>query len=621
MASDDISPVQRRLAAILAGDVVGFSRLMGSDEAGTLQKVRTLRHGIVEPVLARFGGRLFKWMGDGFLAEFQSPVVAVEAALAIQAEISTSGSDLALRIGINLGDVIAESDGDVYGDGVNIAARLEGLCEPGAVLLSGKVYDEVRTKLALNAVDLGARSLKNISAPVRLVSIVPGSSYPSGRARLQHLLKRRWRALVACALLASGLGAAVVGHALPWHWRAAETSSPSLGVLPVVAASRELDHAAADLTERISSKLGRDRALRVIALNPPVGQSADAAGRDTKSGYVLAGTLREGDGGPRLSLRLLETGAGGQVWADVSPASTAGEEPDKIATWAASAIAGWTGAIALAEFQRSQGLAPEDLSPYQCTVQAYQSTINQTSDLSARRARSCLEALLARNANQAELWAMLSQILALQRWWGTGLEGKTTVAERASLVPKAMLAASKAVELSPDDPVGHFALTRAYNLACLGGQVRAEALRTVALSGNDPTIKGAMGNALAYTGSWDLGIPMIEEAARVLGPKTPRWWWWAIAKDHWRKGEYDAAVDAFLQSYNEQNWISHLQMAYALPPTGRVAEAKAHVEKLRRLYPEITIKAADEYYGMFCLDDGFRHKMGEQLRIAGLPEQ
>jgi TolB-like protein len=609
----------------MAADIVGFSRLMESDENAALAQVKRLRQDNVEPVLKTFGGRIFKWMGDGFLAEFQSPVMAVEAALAIQASLVRTGSALKLRIGINLGDVIAESDGDLYGDGVNIAARLEQICEPGAVFLSGNVYDEVRNRLKLKAADLGTRSLKNIQRPVRVFSVA-GISPEDVRSGLGLVARRRPRVIASAVAFLVVLAAASVilfGGLLLRRAQPVDAGAPSLAVFPVVAASEDLKHLAEEFTDQLSDKLGRDRALKVIAL-PELADSSRSAvelGRSAGATYVLTGALR-GEG-PRLSLRLAETLAGGQVWADSYVARSSRESPEEAAKWAASAITGWTGAIALSEFQRSQDVAPEDLHSYQCTVQAYQSTINQTSDAFAKRSRICLESLLARNPNQAELWAMLSQVLALQRWWGTGLDGagKTTVWERASLVPKAMLAANRAVELSPDDPVGHFALTRAYNLACLADQVRVEALRTVALNGNDPTIRGAMGNALAYTGSWDIGIPMIEDASRVLGPKTPKWWWWAVAKDHWRKGEYDRAVNAFLQAYNEQNWISHLQMAYALVPAGRLDEAKAHVLKLIALYPTMTIKVADAYYEMFCLDETFRRKMAAQLKLAGLPEE
>jgi class 3 adenylate cyclase len=179
----------RRLAAILAADVVGYSKLVGEDEGGTLAALREIRKGIVNPVLAEHGGRIFKLIGDGMLAEFPSAVQALRAAIGIQEAMQqrnagpSSGRPIQVRIGVHQGDVVVEG-ADLLGDGVNIAARLEALAEPGSICISGRVHEDATGKLALEAQDMGEQSLKNIARPVRAYSIAVGR--PSQRSTVKR---------------------------------------------------------------------------------------------------------------------------------------------------------------------------------------------------------------------------------------------------------------------------------------------------------------------------------------------------------------------------------------------------------------------------------------------------
>ena len=168
--------VERRLAAILAADVVGFSALMERDEEGTYARVGRLRREVIEPRLSDHQGRLIKTTGDGFLAEFASPIAALRCALAIQGSSSNAPDALRLRIGLNLGDVIIEEGGDVYGEGVNVAARLEALADPGGILISGKIHSEVEGKVEAAFEDRGEQQVKNITRPVRIYAVRPSGS-------------------------------------------------------------------------------------------------------------------------------------------------------------------------------------------------------------------------------------------------------------------------------------------------------------------------------------------------------------------------------------------------------------------------------------------------------------
>ncbi len=211
--------VERRLAAILAADVVGYSRLMERDEAGTFARLKTLRHELVEPILARHGGRFVDLKGDGAIVEFQSAVEAVEAAVAIQQAMAAwdagvpESQRISYRIGINLGDVIVDGD-SIYGDGVNIAARIESLCEPGGVWLARNVRNQVRGKLALDFVPTGRHQVKNISEPVETFRITIGGARSAlGASRLASLGRRLGQSL----LPAAGAMAAIVFSAGIWQ--------------------------------------------------------------------------------------------------------------------------------------------------------------------------------------------------------------------------------------------------------------------------------------------------------------------------------------------------------------------------------------------------------------------
>jgi adenylate cyclase len=151
--------------------------------------------------------------------------------------------------------------------------------------------------------------------------------------------------------------------------------------------------------------------------------------------------------------------------------------------------------------------------------------------------------------------------------------------------------------------------------------MRVEAERVMAINPNDVVLLGTMGNSLAYAGLWDLGVPLAEKALSLAGPGAPRWWWWATAKDHYRKGEYEQALEYFRRAYVAQNWLDHLHLAHTLPYVGKIEEARAEIPILLKLKPTMSVQEADRYYAMWCFDKDFRDKMAEALRLAGLREQ
>lgn len=195
-----------------------------------------------------------------------------------------------------------------------------------------------------------------------------------------------------------------------------------------------------------------------------------------------------------------------------------------------------------------------------------------------------------------------------------------SVEKRFYLAGKAQSAANHAVELAPNDAFVRALAARAAWMACQRDQVRIETLRAIALNPNDPQTLGPLGTLMAASGFWDEGAALAEKGIALTAPSTPRWWWWAIAKRHWLRGEYQPALDAFRQSFVEQLWLSHLQMAYVLPLIEQTDEARAHVAALLKMQPGFTIREADAYYRMWCFEPAFRDKMREALKQAGLPQ-
>jgi tetratricopeptide (TPR) repeat protein len=263
------------------------------------------------------------------------------------------------------------------------------------------------------------------------------------------------------------------------------------------------------------------------------------------------------------------------------------------------------------------------LTPYECIVQG---VIGTSTDITVpepvARARGCLERLTREEAGNAAAWAALVLVFNAQRNWGFALppDEAKSVEKRFYLAANAQDAANRAVELAPNDAFVRALAARAAWMACRRDQVRIEPLRAIALNPNDPQTLGPLGTLMAASGFWDEGASLAEKGIALTAPSTPRWWWWAIAKRHWFRSEYQPALDAFRQSFVEQLWLSHLQMAYMLPFIGQTDEAKAHVAALLKMQPGFTIHEADAYYRMWCFEPAFRDKMRDALKTAGLPQ-
>ena len=323
----------RRLAAILAADVVGYSRLMAADEAGTHARLKALQTDIIGPLVAELHGRIVKLMGDGALVEFPSVVEAVQCAVEVQRGVAEHQGKLpedqriAFRIGVNLGDVIIEGD-DIHGDGVNVAARLEALADPGGILISRTVRDHVQDKLPYRFEDLGEQRVKNIPRPVHVFRVVADGATPVSRRRTR-LVDSRWLwAVAALVLLLLGAGAA-------WHWLRPSDTSPAVGeaaqqtaldkyriaVLPFVnmSADAENEYFSDGMTEELISKLSRLHDLTVIARTSimqykETGKSIAEIGRELQVGTILEGSVRKAGDRLRITAQLVDVASQGHLW-------------------------------------------------------------------------------------------------------------------------------------------------------------------------------------------------------------------------------------------------------------------------------------------------------------------
>ena len=319
--------VERRLAAILAADVVGYSSLVERDEDRTLARLKAHRQELVEPLVAEYQGRVVKLTGDGALCEFASVVDAVRCAVLIQQAMAERERDapeeerIRFRIGVNLGDVVHEADGDLYGDGVNIAARLEQLCEPGGVLVSGTAYDHLDGKLDLPLEFAGQQRVKNIERLVRAYRVrLDGAAIRFGSRRVRRLGRRA----VATAL---GLFLLVAAGAGGWWWRQAGEPAgpplpdePSVAVLPFdnLTGDERLGRLADGVVEDVITDLSRFKDISVVARNSTFAYRGEAAdvrrvGSELGARYVLAGSVQSGGDRLRVTAQLVDTKTGTHV--------------------------------------------------------------------------------------------------------------------------------------------------------------------------------------------------------------------------------------------------------------------------------------------------------------------
>ena len=494
---------ERRLAAILVADVVGYSRLMGQDESGTLRRIKAARRDVVDPNIRACRGRVVKTTGDGILIEFPSAVEAVRCAVAVQRTMAERNAELApdkrieFRVGVHQGDIVVD-DQDIFGDGVNVAARLETLSEGGGVCISGRVHEDLAGRLELPFDDQGEQQVKNIARPVRVYALgreaiaslsaprfedgprptgVPGRHglAPSTWLRTKSM---RWAGALFLALAVTGIFAWQIKERRGASGPAAADLSgeartqprgPALAVLPFdnLSGDPSQDFFSDGISEELITVLSNFDDLRVLARNTTFVYKKKAIdiqelGRQLKAQYVVEGSFRRVADQISITAQLIDAHTGTHLWAQTyeRPVASTGllAIQDDVAQRIGTAVGDTrAGAVAKAEFERTGNQPATELSSYECVALA-----NQAANIAARvrPARTCLEATVKRDPKYAEAWAGLARILAVQRWWGTGLASPDAddIDKRAYLVPAIIEAGNRAVELRQraHRPTGHF---------------------------------------------------------------------------------------------------------------------------------------------------------------------
>jgi TolB-like protein/class 3 adenylate cyclase len=556
----------RRLAAILAADVAGYSRLMGADEEGTHERLKALRRELVDPKIAEHHGRIVKTTGDGVLVEFASVVDAVRCAVEVQQAMPErntgvgADSRIELRIGINLGDVIVEGN-DLYGDGVNIAARVEALADPGGVFVSNTVHDQVRDRLPFAFEDLGEQQVKNITRPVRVYRVGPRPSRPPAGETLA---------------VQPGTPPALT---LP--------DKPSIAVLPFanMSGDPEQEYFADGMVEEIITALSRIRWLFVIARNSTFTYKGQAigvkqVGRELGVRYVLEGSVRKAGGRVRITAQLIDALTGTHLWADRFDGSLEDvfDLQDKVAVSVAGVI---EPALQAAETVRSANRSTSDLTAYDLYLRAFSMVLSST-----RQAYEGLH-LMERAIERDPLYGPVLAWAAVC-CYRLCHDGLTTDPEADAR--RGADFARRALQVAGDDAA--ILANAATALAYFGEDIGA-AIATVdrPLALNPSFARGwyISGILRAWAGEPDLAIEHYEAALRLSPRGRIGWVVAGIGIAHFLSRRFDRAIPKLLfgiqQDPEHPAAYRHLAGCYA--HIGRLDEAREIIERLRTIIPRL----------------------------------
>ena len=582
--------MNRRLAAILVADVVGYSRLMEADETGTHAILKERRQTILEPILRGNGGRIVKFMGDGVLVEFPSAVSSVRAALELQGRFADSNEALPpdhrilLRVGINLGDVIGEGS-DVYGDGVNIAARLEEMAEPGGISITGIVHESLGNQMEATFTDTGVHRVKNISRPIRVWSWTPPGAGTIGQKPKESL-------------------------ALP--------DKPSIAVLPFnnMSGDPEQEYLADGVVESITAVLSRIRAFFVIARNSAFAykgrpMNVRDIGRELGVAYVLEGSVQRVGSRVRITVQLIETAGGAHLWADRYDGALDDifDLQDRITEHVAGAL---QPSIRQAEIERARRKRPQELGAYDYTMRA----MRHVWLLEKNEATQALE-LLERALERDRDYPLA---LALAAWCWAQRSVYNWVDDMAAAKARALELADRAASHSTDDPLILAVLGAVHTFARNFGVARVMLERAVALDANSAWALSRLGWLDVYADRPTEAKTHFERALR-LSPLDPMNFnnYVGLASAQQVAGNDDAAADLFVRALQERpnaHWI-HRNLAPALYAAGRLDEAHASRDALLAAYPEMT---ATKFREAMVFSPRALDRISELLRALGVPD-
>jgi TolB-like protein/class 3 adenylate cyclase len=585
-----MATVERRLAAVLVADVAGYSRLMGTDEIGTLSALKIMRSELIDPEIAAHKGRLVKTTGDGILVEFASSVDAVSCAIAIQQKMSeqairTADPQLQYRIGINIGDIIIDAD-DIFGDGVNVAARLEGIAEPGGICISSSAYEQVRGKVDAGFVDLGEYNLKNICRPTRAYAI---NRYAAADPKVS-----------------------VLSHAPPRF---------SIVVLPFVnfGSSPAYDHFADGLTETLTTDLSRIQGSLVIARNTAFtfrGKHIDvkAMGRELNVRYALEGSVQSSDNRLRVNVQLIDATTGNHIWAERfdKPVASLFEMQDEIVARLANAIEARLIAI---EARRAQSVAQPDVIDLNFQGAAWYNKGPTPEYLTS--AKGFYERALSLEPDNVEALVGHAYVNAISA-------GSCVTDQRDRAFAIAETALDKALSLAPEHAQAHMLRGLVQILTKRAAEGITECEQALSLNRNQAAAHGWIGIAKVYLGRAEETEAHIHEALR-LSPRDILGFWWAhfvgVAKMHLNA---DSEAVNWLRRSVELNRnfpMGHFRIAAVLSRLDRPEQARIAAQAGLALDPDFTLRR----FRSHLISDNSVYLSGcertcDGMRMAGIPE-
>lgn len=588
-------PIRRRLTTILAADVVGYSRLMEQDETGTMALLRARRHEVLMPLVARHGGRVFKLMGDGVYIEFASVVNAVACAVELQSAMQAQNANLPahrhvlLRIGINLGDVIVEG-GDLYGDGVNVAARLEAVADPSGICISEDVYRNVRSKLRLDFEDMGAQKLKNIAEPVRAYRIKTGVAQPEMAGTLDATRSA-----------------------------SARLTKPSIAVLPFanMSGDPEQEFFGDGISEDLITELSKFRSLFVISRDSSFsfkGQSISAKEVSARLGarYIVEGSVRRASDRLRITAQLIDASDDAHLWAERYDRQLEGifDVQDEVVRAIVSAI---EPQLLISERNRALRKPPESLDAWE----SYQRALWHTFRYKAEErdvTLSFYERAIALDPGFASAHAGLAYALYSYVLLGSSPDS-------AADIERALKAARMAVSLDDNDPFAHVALARAYLLIANHEAAMMASDRAILLNPSFALAHFGRAHSLWHAGRAREAIASHDEAMR-LSPHDPMMWAYMASKAIALAlmGELEEAILWSRRAQQQPNAaiFSHVGEICALGLLGRKEEAADAVERAKKVMPAVTVRHLDKVLPITHAPS--REALLRGLRRAGLPE-
>jgi adenylate cyclase len=611
----------RKLAAILAADIVGYSRLAGADEERTLARLRALWGDLVDPAVSAHHGRIVKRTGDGALVEFRSVVDAVRCAIEVQngmAERNTGVQKerrIDFRIGVHIGDVVEEADGDLMGDGVNIAARLEGIAQPGAVCLSEDAYRQVRSRIDFHVVDLGEQRLKNIAHPVRAYSIGVGLRAPP-RPTAPAKRSSRAPAIVGLVVLIAVVAAGAWYYFIGARHTIAVANPPahlSIMVLPFVNLSGDpqQDYFADGITDNLTIELSRIRGSFVIAHNTAYtyrGKTIDARqiGAELGVRYVLEGAVQRDGNRVRVTVQLVDTTNNAELWADRFEEGLADlfKLQDAIVARLANSLG-----YALVKAEAEKGAHSTNPDAIDLTMRGLVALAQPPTQEGNLQARSWFERALKLDPNDADALAGNAMTYLFEYAFAWGEPGTDYDA-------KILGQADRAIALASNNVRAYAAKSFYLYISHRPTESLGAADAGLAIDPNYASLYAARRGAELSLGRYAEAKSDMQQAMR-LSPRDPDigTWHMYMGDAELGPGNFDAAIAEYRKAIDAgyRTFIPYADMAAALALAGRTDEAKAALTQARQLNPLLTLKWEQAHApNIPNLFDG--------LRKAGLPE-